>query len=207
MKLPAEAQANPRAEAGPSVDKPTCKGTTKAGNPCRSTVVGEDGYCLVHSPSRAFDPVETGRQGGKKSGVTRRALSKSDREQIREGRERLREQFENDPAFYEKVKTVYREALEAVTTCPGCHEHALPDHRTRLTAGDSFLGQIYGKPRQEVSVHQKNEFVLSVPTWWFERETERRRLGKGEWTAAIVPDLEAETETVDATEYSEDDQA
>jgi len=125
MKLPAEAQANPRAEAGPSVDKPTCKGTTKAGNPCRSTVVGEDGYCLVHSPSRAFDPVETGRQGGKKSGVTRRALSKSDREQIREGRERLREQFESDPAFYEKVKTVYREALEAVTTCPGCHEHAV----------------------------------------------------------------------------------
>ncbi len=36
-----------------------------------------------------------------------------------EGRERLREQFEADPEFYERVKAIYFEALEADDHVPG----------------------------------------------------------------------------------------
>ena len=99
---------------------------------------------------------------------------------MRDGRERLREQFEADPEFYERVKAVYFEALEAVTTCPSCRERALPDHRTRIGAGDSFLAQLYGKPRQDINQNVSNEqkLVIVAPEWWFRIERDRRAKGE-----------------------------
>ncbi len=54
--------------------KPSCKGTTKAGKPCASTVLVDGEHCLVHS-SRGFDPVEAGRKGGR-SRLSRGVLSR-----------------------------------------------------------------------------------------------------------------------------------
>jgi hypothetical protein len=43
-----------------------CKAQTKRGDPCRATVVGEDGYCSAHSGRQ--DMRELGRKGGKANG-------------------------------------------------------------------------------------------------------------------------------------------
>jgi hypothetical protein len=90
----------------------------------------------------------------------RRSLSKNGQHETRQGRERLREQFENDPDFYERIKAVYEDGIVAVTTCPSCRDRALPDHRTRIAAGDSFLAQVYGKPKQ--NVESKHEHTITV---------------------------------------------
>ena len=55
----------------------------------------------------------------------------------------------------------YENGVEAVTTCPNCKERALPDHRTRLAAGDSFLAQIYGKRHQQ-SIQTKTDVTINV---------------------------------------------
>jgi hypothetical protein len=174
-----EAQGKREPEPAVGGAKPRCKGTTRAGKPCASTVLVDGEHCLVHS-SRGFDPVEAGRKGGLRSALARRALSKNEQRQAFEGRERLREQFEADPEFYEQVKAVYREALEAITTCPSCKERARPDHRTRIAAGDSFLAQLYGKPRQDInqSVTTQRKLVIAVPDWYL--TIHRDRLAAGE---------------------------
>jgi hypothetical protein len=59
-----------------------------------------------------------------------------------EGREKLRAEFEQDGDAYERLKAAYLGGLEAVTTCPNCREKALPDHRARIAAGDSFMAQL-----------------------------------------------------------------
>lgn len=128
--------AMPKAELAGS--KVTCQGTTKAGNECQSTLVGSDGYCIVHSPTKRFDPVVTGRAGGLKSGETRRALAKS-------ARERLRELAENDDAMWRKVKAAYEDGLEALGP------DGMPDFRGRVQAADAFLAQAYGKPVQTIA--------------------------------------------------------
>lgn len=37
--------------AAAAQQRPTCKGTTTKGQPCKSTIVLKDGYCRLHSPS------------------------------------------------------------------------------------------------------------------------------------------------------------
>jgi hypothetical protein len=160
--------------------KPTCKGVTKAGRPCQSTVLVDGEYCLVHS-SRPFDPVETGRIGGRKSVEAKRARKEIAPEPGVDGREKLRAEFERDDDAYDRLKAAYLGGLEAVTTCPSCREKALRDHRTRIAAGDSFLAQLYGKPRQEVNqtVNKKVQLALFVvPDWFYELEMEARRRGE-----------------------------
>jgi hypothetical protein len=51
----------------------TCKGVTKNGVPCKSVVIGKDGFCRVHSQSKRHDLSESGRKGGIASGAVRRA--------------------------------------------------------------------------------------------------------------------------------------
>ena len=51
--------------------RPHCKGQTKAGQPCQSTVVGSDGFCVGHSEERRDTLKEEGRRGGKTSGERR----------------------------------------------------------------------------------------------------------------------------------------
>ena len=81
--------------------KPRYEGTTKAGNPCQSTLLVDGHHCVFHAPN-GLDPVELGRKGGRRSTIARRSLSRNEQQQIREGREKLREQFEADPDLYER---------------------------------------------------------------------------------------------------------
>jgi hypothetical protein len=110
----------------------------------------------------------------------KRAHAETEQKQTREGRERLREQFESDSDFYARVKGVYFDALEAMTTCPNCREQGRPDHRTRIAAGDSFLAQLYGKPRQDInqSVSSEHKIVIAVPDWWLKIDRDRRASGE-----------------------------
>ena len=90
----------------------------------------------------------------------RRSPEKNGSAPTRKGRERLRAEFESDAEFYKKVKGAYEGAIEAVTTCPGCKERALPDHRVRIAAGDSFLAQVYGKP--QTNIQTKTDVTILV---------------------------------------------
>jgi len=116
----------------------TCRGTTKAGKPCRSTAVGEDGFCSLHAASPRFSPAELGRLGGVKSGEVRRELSTS-------ARERLRRIADEDAEFWALVKAAYRDGLQAVTS------DGEPDYRTRVQAASAFLSEAYGRPPQAVT--------------------------------------------------------
>jgi tRNA A37 N6-isopentenylltransferase MiaA len=117
--------------------------------------------------------VELGRKGGRKRGHTKRAHGKNGDAPTREGRERLRQEFESDADFYAKVKAAYEDALEAVTTCPSCKERALPNHPVRLAAGDSVMAQIYGKPQQ--NIQQKTDVTIHVVSRTREALEEMRR--------------------------------
>jgi hypothetical protein len=118
----------------------TCAGKRKDGSPCASTLVQDDGYCVQHSPTKRFDPRETGRVGGLKAGEQRRALSNS-------YRARMVQQFESDTRTYRKIVAAFQDALEAFTSCPGCGEQ-MPDHGRRVDAARSALAELYGKPVQ-----------------------------------------------------------
>jgi hypothetical protein len=128
--------------------KPTCTGITKAGTPCKSTLLLADGACVIHSDLSTFDPVEAGRKGGRQSGATRRALAKS-------ARERLRELAENDDAMWRKVKAAYEDGLEALGP------DGMPDYRGRVQAADAFLSQAYGKPVQTVTGEGGIQIVIA----------------------------------------------
>jgi Family of unknown function (DUF5763) len=175
--------------------KPCCTAATKLGKPCKARAEA-DGYCRVHSPSRTFDPVETGRKGGQKSAIARRARRESvlrDNVRARNGtpldaRIRLREAFEADHEHYAKLKAVYEEALDAMTA------DGRPDHRTRLAAGDSFLAQIYGKPKQTVEAKHEHEVIYVVSRL---DEALRRAKADVELPPGDVTEIEAGLENQD----------
>ena len=106
----------------------TCVGTTKAGEPCRSRIVGSDGFCWYHSPTRPIDIVEQGRRGGLASGVKRR-------EQAKSVRDRLREKVEAD---FETIWSAFEIGLES------------DDERNRLAAAVAVLAEAYGRPPQAI---------------------------------------------------------
>jgi hypothetical protein len=137
---------------GTTAARRTCKGTTKAGNPCRSTLVLGDGYCAVHSPSKPFDLVELGRAGGIASGEVRRALANT-------ARERLRRLADEDEEFWLRLKAAYKDGLEAVA------DDGSPDYRTRVMTAGAFLAEAYGKPPQAIigDDTQPLQFVLESP--------------------------------------------
>ncbi len=48
-----------------NVSANNCKGTTKAGQPCKSTFVAKTGYCRMHNPNAKHCPhVKDGKQCG-----------------------------------------------------------------------------------------------------------------------------------------------
>ncbi len=118
------------------VSRPTCSGTTKAGERCRSTAIGADGKCFVHgaSPEAVRDQA---RQAASKSVEVRRELAKS-------GRELMRERLE---AEIEDVIAAFRDGTKALGSCPHCGGD-LPDARARIQAAAEWLNQSYGKPVQ-----------------------------------------------------------
>src|SRR4051794_10793996 len=92
-------------------------GTRKSGEPCRSTILDEDGRCFVHGRSASLLP-EVARKAGLASGQARGEAAKS-------VRERLRDRLE---AEAEEIWRVYRDAFDATD---GDGE---PDHRARLAS-------------------------------------------------------------------------
>lgn len=117
-------------KAPPENGKPPCKGRRKDGQLCRSTLTDGDGFCVQHSPTKRFDPRESGRKGGLKSGETKRKRAKT-------GRDFLREKVE---ANSERIWRVYSEALDSETP------DGRPDVRARYQAAGDLLNQALGRP-------------------------------------------------------------
>src|SRR5262245_17705838 len=59
-------------------DKRACQGVNRAGEPCSSTAVGDDGWCPLHRPGA--DPRAMGARGGRARGKQAAELEQSDRE-------------------------------------------------------------------------------------------------------------------------------
>jgi hypothetical protein len=133
-----------------TIDKPACTGTRKDGKPCRSTILADNGRCAYHGGVPPDEIAERQRRGGLAWGEARRQLARS-------GRDRMREQFEEDEEAYNKLRAAYVEGLEA-TTADG-----EPDYRARLHAADSFLAQIYGKPVQPTEERGQPLVVVRPP--------------------------------------------
>jgi hypothetical protein len=93
-----------------------CEATTKAGHPCKSTVVGVDGFCSIHRPGA--DPVELGRRGGIASGRVRRERAWRVRQRVEEasveaGVERAKQEMrELKLALRESQRRFHRDLLE-----------------------------------------------------------------------------------------------
>ena len=107
-------------------------------------MVRKSGYCMVHDPSATFDPVTTGRQGGRRSGEVRR-------EQAKSVRDRLRDKVE---ANADTVWAVYFDGLTA--TSPD----GSPDFRARFHAASSLLAEAYGKPVQPT--HEQAGTIINI---------------------------------------------
>src|SRR5262249_55588299 len=60
-------------------DKRACQGVNRAGAPCSSTAVGDDGWCPLHRPGA--DPRAMGARGGRARGKTEQLEPLTDREQ------------------------------------------------------------------------------------------------------------------------------
>lgn len=56
---------------------PQCRGTTKAGAPCRSQFVGASGYCLTHDPEKTAEARAIRQAGGRATSKAQRALEAS----------------------------------------------------------------------------------------------------------------------------------
>jgi hypothetical protein len=126
--------------------KPTCRGTTKAGKPCQSFILGGDGYCHAHgTPPEVL--AEERRSGGLAAAALRRELAKSARELLRE---RAQEHME-------EIWTAYHEAL-AATDAEG-----KPDHRARFQAASALLAEAYGKPVQPVEDQTEKVTIVLAP--------------------------------------------
>lgn len=118
----------------------TCAGTTKAGGACQSWIVGDDGYCAMHSPSLAVDPAELGRRGGLASGEVRR-------EQAKSVRDRLREKVE------EEFQTI-AEAFDAGLSSE--------DERVRVLTAQALLAEAYGKPAVAIVGDEERPIVFAT---------------------------------------------
>jgi hypothetical protein len=147
-----EAQDNPTASDALTPTKPTCKGTTKDGNPCKSTVLFDGKHCAFHAPG-GLDPSEIGRMGGRRPASVERSHAKNGAGSgtAREVRELLRELIET-PELRAKIFAVYEGALQAGTSDP--------DYRVQLQAVKDLLAEAYGKPKQ--NVESKHEHTIVV---------------------------------------------
>lgn len=118
-----------------------CRGVNQRGEPCRSRIVLEDGYCSAHSKLASVSQAELGRRGGIASGEVRRDQAKSVRDRLRE---KIEEQFE-------LVWDAFESGLLS------------EDQRARVTAAVAALDQAYGRPPQSIvgDDEQPVTFVLA----------------------------------------------
>ena len=113
-----------------AVSPHVCPAVRRDGEPCRSKILLEDGFCSAHSGLAAATPAERGRRGGLVSGEVRR-------EQAKSVRDRLRERLE---AEADEIWRVYRDAFDATDGDGDV------DHRARLASVEGVLAQAYGRP-------------------------------------------------------------
>jgi hypothetical protein len=99
-----------------------CRARNRAGAPCRSPVVGDDGLCAVHSGR--VNMREVGRLGGLASAEVRL-------ERAKHVRERLQQRVERN---FEEVWQVFVRALKS------------DDERVQLRAAMGLLAEAYGNP-------------------------------------------------------------
>jgi hypothetical protein len=99
-----------------------CKGTNSAGQPCRSPVVGDDGWCPAHRPGA--DMRERGRRGGKASA---KARERTDEHM----RARLRRRVDRD---FDRVYAAMMAGVES------------DDPSIAFRAASQLMNQAYGSP-------------------------------------------------------------
>jgi len=128
-----------------ALERRTCNGVRKDGQPCRATAVADDGFCFAHGSSPEL-LAEVRRKAGVRSGETRR-------EQAKSVRDRLREKVEEE---FEKVWQAFADSLEAVTP------DGAKDFRARCAAAQAVLIEAYGRPAQAIigDVDKPLQFIL-----------------------------------------------
>jgi hypothetical protein len=114
-----------------------CPAVRRNGEPCKSFILLEDGFCSAHSALASVTPAERGRKGGLASGQVRAALANT-------ARERLRKLADEDEVFWERLKAAYKDGLDAVDS------DGNPDFRARVMTAGAFLAEAYGKPPQAI---------------------------------------------------------
>src|SRR5207249_8064739 len=103
-----------------------CQAKNRAGAPCRSPVVGDDGLCAVHSGR--LDMRELGRAGGLASAEVRLQRAKHVRERLQQKVER----------HFEEVWDVFARALTSES------------EQVQLRAATALLSEAYGNPHTAV---------------------------------------------------------
>jgi hypothetical protein len=114
-----------------------CHAKNRAGAPCRSPVVGDDGLCLVHSGR--LDMRKLGHLGGMASAEVRR-------ERARHVRERLQQRVER---HFDDVWAVFERALKSESEA------------VQLKAAMGLLAEAYGNPATAL-IGQDNKPVKFV---------------------------------------------
>lgn len=120
----------------------TCAGTNKQGNPCKSTAVGESGFCRAHDESlppeqRFGTPEQAGIAGA------------SPKPHVPGVIEEMRRQVESR---IDEVLAPYFEALtgaQLTTTHEGeVVVSDVADLAARIAAAERLLDRVYGRPKQ-----------------------------------------------------------
>ena len=118
----------------------TCIGETKAGEACKSRIVGSSGFCWYHDPERPVDVVEQGRRGGLRSGEKRR-------EQAKSVRDRLREKVEKE---FRTIEDAFNAGLSS------------EDERVRVFTAQALLAEAYGKPAIAIVGEEDRPLVFAT---------------------------------------------
>ena len=129
-----------------AVSPHVCPAVRRDGEPCRSKILLEDGFCSAHSGLAAATPAERGRRGGLASGQARREQGKS-------VRTLLREKAEEEA---ETIWGVYHDGFSALTG------DGDPDHRARLVSVEGVLAQAYGRPATTLQGDEDHPLTFRV---------------------------------------------
>jgi hypothetical protein len=129
-----------------------CQANNRAGRPCRSPVVGDDGLCVVHSGR--LDMREIGRAGGIASAEVRLRRAKH-------VRERLQQRVE---AHFDDVWAVFERALKS------------ENEAVQLKAAMGLLAEAYGNPATALIGDSDKPLTFVLESSFARADSERREL-------------------------------
>jgi hypothetical protein len=129
-----------------------CQAKNRAGQPCRSPVVGDDGLCVVHSGR--LDMREVGRAGGIASAEVRLRRAKHVRERLQQKVER----------HFEDVWAVFERALKS------------ENEAVQLKAAMGLLAEAYGNPATALIGDSDKPLTFVLESSFAKAESERREL-------------------------------